>query len=96
MSSLFEKQQTGAQFESKIPDFAMREQFERPSSQMSSDISAGSEEIKTQFVEDRWNEQEEVGFKQRESEPVQGSMIQSNIKIDNADIPPFLRRKFNK
>lgn len=26
----------------------------------------------------------------------QGSNLQSNIKVDNADIPPFLRRKFNK
>ena len=24
------------------------------------------------------------------------SVIQSNVKVDDADIPPFLRRKFNK
>jgi len=28
--------------------------------------------------------------------PVQPQNLNSNIKVDDADIPPFLRRKFNK
>jgi hypothetical protein len=28
--------------------------------------------------------------------PAQPQNLNSNIKVDDADIPPFLRRKFNK
>ena len=90
MSNLFERQETPAQFESKIPDFAMRDNQEKPFYQ---DDSVGVESEQKNICEDR---EDFIDKSQQSRQQQMNPMIQSNIKIDNADIPPFLRRKFNK
>ncbi len=84
MSSLFERQNSdeaqNAKFETKVPNFMAREE-QRSEPEFSN-----------------WNNQSNVRVEEDHEEPErpQNQPIQSNIKIDNADIPPFLRRKFNK
>jgi len=92
VSSLFERQQTN-QFESRIPDFATRDRQERPE-QQNRQMWNNNQNINQERIVEKEDFEQPV---QREQvvQP-QNSMIQSNIKIDNADIPPFLRRKFNK
>ena len=84
VSSFFERQQP-ASFESKIPNFATR------------DNEDYSNLIEEQNIDRNEDVKEEI-YNSKPDNQVKpnGYGIQSNIKIDNADIPPFLRRKFNK
>ena len=96
MSSLFERQEKPQnQFESKIPDFAVRENQDRQQPQNYSSWNA-QEYKNSDYQQEKQTESYKEYDQKPENQGMQGSMINSNIKIDNADIPPFLRRKFNK
>ncbi len=98
VSSLFEKQEAcerQSDQEPTIPSFA-REPGPSRGPSFASWTNQESDEIGSAFRENEPTIQKDPAFERREDRQEQNQNLQSNIKIENADIPPFLRRKFNR